>query len=197
MDKDSITDLILSILKNSHTSDYIGEGVTQLEHVILAANEAKNNNEENDIIISALLHDIGHQLVKNPLEKMLDNDGNCLGIVSHENVGADFLKLHNFNDTVVSYVRNHVAIKRYLCYKDKNYFNNLSESSKQTLLQQNGIMTEEEAKCYENINKDYLENMIKVRKYDDLGKDKNKLIGLDIFSELEKYRDLIRLCINN
>jgi predicted HD phosphohydrolase len=43
-----------------------------------------------------------------------------------------------------------VQAKRYLTFKDSHYFEQLSEASRQTLRQQGGRMTAEEAETFEN-----------------------------------------------
>ena len=40
--------------------DYIGESVTQNEHMIQAAMLAEQDNQDDVIILAALFHDIGH-----------------------------------------------------------------------------------------------------------------------------------------
>ena len=42
--------------------DYIGEKVSQIEHMIQAAMLAEQNNEQKEVIIACFLHDIGHLL---------------------------------------------------------------------------------------------------------------------------------------
>ena len=79
-------------------------------------------------------------------------------------------------------IENHVIAKRYLA-RDLNYYNSLSDASKQTLTYQGGPMNDADAKKYQNLPnfKDY----IKIRRYDDQAKNKNISI-----KSLNYYRDI-------
>lgn len=93
-----------------------------------------------------------------------------LGIVDHEYVGANYLKeqFTYFPDEVIECVKHHVNAKRYLLFKNNNYIHNLSQASIETLKQQNGIMSEYEAHEFEK--NPYIDKILLMRKYDDLGK---------------------------
>ena len=55
---------IINLYENYGSKDYIGEDMTQTEHMIRAAMLAEIDNPNNkDLIIAAFLHDIGHLLV--------------------------------------------------------------------------------------------------------------------------------------
>ncbi len=56
-----------------------------------------------------------------------------LGVLKHEEIGAEVLKNIGFDDKVCELVKNHVNAKRYLVSKDPKYYENLSEASKGTL----------------------------------------------------------------
>ena len=49
-------------------------------------------------------------------------------------------------------VEGHVLAKRYLCFKDPEYYSKLSPASKTTLEFQGGFMAAEEAKMFERGN---------------------------------------------
>ena len=86
---------IIDIYNKFGSKDYIGEKMTQTEHALQCAYYAKNNNYDKDIIISALLHDIGHLLdMQNPSEtSKMDN----YGVAKHEELGAKYLSNCGFN----------------------------------------------------------------------------------------------------
>lgn len=152
---------------------YIGEEVTQLEHAIQCAKLAEVDNEYNkpEIILGAFLHDIGHLLI---YDKMENNNNNykCMGdygVLNHETTGSDYLYHNNFTDEICSIVKNHINTKRYLITKNKDYYNNLSEGSKQTFKYQNGLMSNREIINFEN---DPLFKIhLKLREWDDKAKD--------------------------
>lgn len=54
-----------------------------------------------------------------------------------------------FSQRVQEICRGHVQAKRYLCWKDPEYFNKLHEMSKAKLKYQGGPMNEKEAKIFE------------------------------------------------
>ena len=111
---------IIDIYNKFGSKDYIGEKMTQTEHALQCAYYAKNNNYDKDIIISALLHDIGHLLFfdKNNVDLM-----DMYGVAKHENIGAEYLKKIGFNDRICNLIKNHVNAKRYLCSVDNTYYN--------------------------------------------------------------------------
>mmetsp|Transcript_10985 Transcript_10985/g.13297 ORF Transcript_10985/g.13297 Transcript_10985/m.13297 type:complete len:471 (+) Transcript_10985:302-1714(+) len=164
--------------------DYIGEDVTQLEHALQAAKCAKDAGFDNDTVLGALLHDVGHLmgLVDDSMKQM---DGN-LGVVDHERVGASFLVTLGLPSKTCELVRRHVDAKRYLCFKKPNYYNKLSEASKGTLKQQGGPMSEEEAMKFEQ--DPLMDTIIKLRTWDEAAKVVNPSFQVP---QLEAYETMI------
>jgi putative nucleotidyltransferase with HDIG domain len=118
-----------------------------------------------EVILAAFFHDIGHICVM----KNESNNMRGYGVKSHEKIGADFLREKGFPESVARLVENHVQAKRYLTFKYPDYYNNLSEASKKTLVFQGGIMSAEEAEAFE---KDPLfEPSIRMRTWDELAKE--------------------------
>ena len=69
--KEIIISRIKEIMINSHKNNYIGEGISQLEHAILTAIEAEENYPNDyELIVASFLHDIGHQLLNNKEENI-------------------------------------------------------------------------------------------------------------------------------
>ena len=161
-----IVDEIFDLYKIYGDQDYIGEPVSQLEHMAQTAELAKKDGYDEEVIFAAFFHDIGHLCsnTNNP-----DMDG--YGAINHEELGAAFLKERGFSDRLVFLVKGHVAAKRYLTYKFPEYFNQLSEASRITLAFQGGIMTKMEAEEFE-INPDS-SMMLKMRTWDDFAKIKS------------------------
>jgi phosphonate degradation associated HDIG domain protein len=145
-------------------ADYIGEPVSQVEHMCQAAQLAEAEGYDEEVVLAAFLHDIGH-LCEHifPVQSM---DG--YGTVDHEGLGGKYLREKGFSEKIAKLVESHVAAKRYLTFKHPDYYDKLSEASKMTLAQQGGVMNEPEAKRFEE---DHLHSLfIKIREWDDKAK---------------------------
>lgn len=162
---------------------FYDESVTQLEHALQCANQARINDAKGTQVTSALLHDLGHFLLDehNADTAFLADD------LNHEAVGADFLEPF-FPDAVTTPVRLHVPAKRYLCTTDAAYYDGLSEASKRSLRVQGGVMSEDERTAFERIL--HFEDALSLRRWDDLAKVRN----LDI-PDLETYREVVENCL--
>lgn len=163
---DTIVAFIEDILERKGADSYLGEEVTMLQHMLQAACLAEEAGADDELICAALLHDIGHytnEFLENYIEQGVDN--------FHESAGAIILERF-FPDRVVDCVRYHVAAKRYLCATDGDYHEGLSQASKQTLKLQGGSMSPSDAQTFSG--KVYLEDIIRVRRWDDLGKSPSK-----------------------
>lgn len=150
--------------------EYLGEPVTIGEHMLQAAHFAQRDGHEEQVIVAALLHDIGHftgEFIGMPLASgtmFLEDQTDR----QHENAGAAVLEQF-FPDLVVDCCRYHVAAKRYLCAREPGYFDRLSEASVHSLNLQGGPMDDEEAVAFEaHPNFDAI---IAVRRYDEAGKE--------------------------
>lgn len=157
---------------------HYGENVSELEHALQTAAFARQFGETDAVVLSCLLHDYGHMLHD------LGEDVAHQGIdARHEELGADLLK-DLFPEKILEPIRQHVAAKRYLCWKIPSYSEGLSESSQISLHLQGGPMTDFEAAAFE-LNP-HLESCLKVRRYDDMG----KVPGMPT-ADLESYRSLM------
>ena len=168
LDKKEVVPFIMDLFARRGAEEYMGEPVSMAQHMEQTAACAVAGNASNELIVAALLHDIGHFVGDFPidaLENGIDND--------HENVAAEFLAPY-FPESVTEPIRLHVPAKKYLCTTDKNYFDQLSDASKQTLVVQGGIMNSEEVKQFETNR--YYREAVQLRKYDDNGKVANKTI---------------------
>ncbi len=158
------------------SADYIGEPVSQIEHMSQSAELAIRTNADDEVVLAAFFHDIGHIRVQNKPELM-----GSYGTKSHEEIGANYLRELGFSERIAQLVENHVKAKRYLTWRYPEYYNQLSEASKKTLLFQGGIMTEQEGLEFE---KDPLfEASVLLRKWDETA----KIVGVPII-DLEIIR---------
>jgi len=160
-------------------SEYYGENVSQYEHAAQAAILAKRQGYDEEVQIAAFLHDIGHLFPAQTEEELME----VYGRKDHESVAADWLRERGFSEKTAILVENHVNAKRYLTFIDEDYFEALSEASKQTLIFQGGRMTEIEAKEFEQ--NPYFELIIKMRRWDEAAKvEAMKLPTLDHFMNI-------------
>ena len=172
----NIIDKIISNFKNNK-SLYIGEKVTISEHMIQAAMLAERAKSSNSLICACLLHDYGHFILEDP-----DHLVNKKKDGKHEDLGYEFLKKYFIKD-VVGPIKYHVKAKKYLA-RDKRYYETLSQASKVSLKLQGGIMSNDEAKKFEN--NEFFESSIKLRKFDENA----KKVGLKIKS-INEYKNLL------
>lgn len=184
---DMIINYIFYYYEKYGNYDYIGENVSQIEHMIQGAMLAEEEQQPPEIVVAMFLHDIGHLLEYDSKSKNKMGD---YGIIDHERLGKEFLEEIGIPYPIPDLVNNHVISKRYLVSKDINYYNNLSEASKKTLELQGGIMNSEEMTEFEN-NPLFNKSLI-VRGYDD----RSKVAGLNINS-LDYYKTYIRNYLKN
>jgi phosphonate degradation associated HDIG domain protein len=159
-----ITDEIMSLYEEHGGAEYAGEKVSQLEHMAQAAQLAEAQGYDEEVVLAAFLHDIGHisEAAKG------DNEMDGFGIKDHEELGAEFLREKGFSKKITRLVESHVEAKRYLTYKDPAYYANLSDASKRTLEYQGGPMTAEEAGAFEQYP--LFDLIIRMRNWDEQAK---------------------------
>jgi phosphonate degradation associated HDIG domain protein len=176
-----VIDTIFRLYEDYGKADYIGEPVSQLEHMSQTAQLAMLEGYDDEVVLASFFHDIGHLCV----ERTLENDMEGFGIRSHEKVGADFLRSYGLPERVAKLVENHVQAKRYLTYKYPEYYDALSEASKKTLEFQGGKMTSEEAYRFES--DPLFELSLLIRKWDELAKESNvPVLNLEILKVITK-----------
>ncbi len=167
MQPESTTKEIFDLYEKYGNEDYIGEPVSQIEHMSQSAQLALEGGYDDEVVLAAFFHDIGHICVSRNKE----NDMGGFGIKSHEKIGADFLREKGFSEKIAQLVENHVQAKRYLTFKYPEYFQNLSEASKKTLGFQGGAMTGKEASAFEE--NPLFDLSIKMRQWDEQAKEMN------------------------
>ncbi len=143
-------------------SEYGGEAVTQLEHALQAADLAEQEHASPELIVAALLHDVGHLLHDLP------EDAPDRGVDDHhENVASNKLK-QVFPPAVTEPIRMHVAAKRYLCATEPEYLSQLSQPSVVSLDLQGGPMQAEQVAEYES--NPFAQDAVRLRRWDDIAK---------------------------
>ena len=158
----NIVAFIGDIFDRCGSEEYLGEPVTMGEHMLQGATIAQQNGQDEEIIVGALLHDIGHFTSEFGTFSMDDIEDRF-----HEEAGAQVLA-EFFPTVITDCVRYHVAAKRYLCATKPEYYNRLSPASVHSLNLQGGAMAPEEVREFEkNPN---LKKIIQVRYLDEAGK---------------------------
>jgi gamma-butyrobetaine dioxygenase len=148
------------------SEEYLGEDVKLVEHMLQCADLARESGASDELIVAALLHDIGHLLVDDAVTS--HNEGHD---AHHDIVGAQWVA-ERFPESISEPVRLHVAAKRYLVSIDPAYRAKLSEASIHTLNLQGGEMTA--AECEEFLAIPGAKEGISLRIWDDLGKVRDK-----------------------
>ena len=141
---------------------YSGEGVTQLEHALQAAQRAEADGAGDELIAAALLHDLGHLLNiqgETPTARGIDDQ--------HQYFAIPFIRAL-FPPAVVEAVRLHVDAKRALCALEPDYYEALSEDSKRSLTLQGGVFSRSELDAF--MAKPFAAESMRVRRWDDAAK---------------------------
>ena len=172
-------DEIFSLYEQYGGDDYIGEPVSQIEHMCQAAQLAQAGAHDDEVILAAFFHDIGHLCEHIMLVDQMDG----YGVMDHEILAGNYLRDKGFSEKIARLVESHVQAKRYLTFKYPDYYRKLSEASKITLGKQGGVMAETEAAIFEQ---DHLHLLyIKLREWDDEAKlEHQPLPSLDQYKEM-------------
>jgi phosphonate degradation associated HDIG domain protein len=176
----SVADEVIELMRLRGSEAYFGEPVSQLEHALEAASLAAANAKP-ELIVAALLHDIGHLMHdfgENIAAEGVDT--------RHEMAGYEWL-LARFGPAVAEPVRDHVAAKRYLCAVEPDYFVKLSAASVESLALQGGAFGPAEVRAFEE--KPHWREAVMLRRWDEAA----KTPGL-VLPHVEQYRGLLERC---
>ena len=170
-------DSVLALLARGAGETYSGERISQLEHALQCALFAEQAGAGPDLVLAALLHDVGHILEggERAAERGIDS--------RHEETGAAWLA-ERFGPAICEPVRLHVAAKRYLCATDPSYFARLSSASVRSLALQGGPMSAAEAVDFER--SPWSGDAVRLRQWDEQG----KVVGMKT-PDIEHYRTLV------
>lgn len=159
---DQIIDEIRKRFSEKGSDMYAGEAVSQTEHALQAAFAAEQAGESPELIVAALLHDIGHLLhqhAENCATQGIDD--------LHETIGAQWL-IRYFSPEVTEPIRLHVDAKRYRCATDAEYASRLSPASVLSLELQGGPFDEIEAAVFEQ--NPWSQAALRLRTFDEAAK---------------------------
>jgi [1-hydroxy-2-(trimethylamino)ethyl]phosphonate dioxygenase len=155
-------DQVMALLKEAGAHRYGGEPVSQLEHALQCAQLAEAGDATDELVIAALLHDLGH------LMHDIGEDAALKGLDDKHEVRALHLLRRAFGDAVLQPIRLHVNAKRYLCRVDPAYHDALSPASKLSLTLQGGPFSEAEARQF--ILQPHAVDAARLRTWDDRAK---------------------------
>jgi len=174
----SVMDEVIRLFATHGAGAYFGERVSMLEHALQAAHFAQQDHAPPDLVVAALLHDVGHLL-----EDVPDDIADWHVDARHEQVGGAWLA-QRFGPEISDPVTLHVPAKRYLCAIDPDYFGRLSPASVVTLKLQGGPMSGSEVAAFEQQR--FYPEAVQIRRWDDRG----KVAGLRTLA-LDQYRDMV------
>ncbi len=159
-----IVDEVIALLAKSGGDEYFGEAVSKLEHALQCAWHAQQAGAEEELVLAALLHDIGH---------LFDEEGTVrderVGVVNHDEMGQQWLLDRGFSPRLATLVGGHVDAKRYLTTTNAAYLERLSPASVETLRLQGGPMSAEDLAAY--ASQPELRDMLRLRSWDEMAKD--------------------------
>ena len=168
-----VADEVLGLFA-AHGGNTYAEQVSMEQHALQAAALARASGASDALVLAALLHDVGHFLAQPDSE---------FGVTDHGTTGGAWLA-ERFEPAVSEPVRLHVAAKRFRCFVDPAYEEQLSSASVGTLRLQGGAMSAAEAREFEA--EPFAQDALALRSFDDGG----KVAGLDI-PVLEAWRPLL------
>ncbi|KAF9210640.1 hypothetical protein BGZ59_009173 [Podila verticillata] len=186
---------IFAVLEEGSKKEYLGEDISQLEHSLQTAQQARDAQADDETVIAALLHDIGQfcdrQAAMDIMAEASDLQDNTeststvkVGVKGHEYIGGQYLRKLGFSENVAQLVEAHVVAKRYLTATDRAYYDGLSSASKASLKYQGGPFSEDQVKEFER--DPLFRKKVQLRLWDD----KAKVVGLDL-PGLASYKDTI------
>ena len=138
-----VVEEVFGLYQQYGADDYIGEPVSQIEHMSQAAQLALAQGYDDEVVLAAFFHDIGHICAQTA------NNMGGYGVISHELLGARYLRDQGFSERIAKLVEYHVQAKRYLTLRQPGYYALLSEASLRTLGYQGGVMSDAEADAFE------------------------------------------------
>lgn len=144
--------------------EHYDEALSQRDHALQTAALAEADGASDELIVAALLHDVGHLLDL----RAADREGSLGGADRrHDTVGARYLA-DVFPPAVTDPIAGHVQAKRYLCAIDAGYHDALSDGSKRSLERQGGPMSPTEVAAFEL--EPGFDAAVRLRRWDDGGK---------------------------
>jgi 2-amino-1-hydroxyethylphosphonate dioxygenase (glycine-forming) len=178
-------DELLNALAASEQMAYFGEPVSQLQHALQAAEFALDARSDDEMVVAALLHDIGHIIASDSAHRHEQ-----VGVIDHDAQGEAYLRQLGFSERVIALVGGHVNAKRYLVATNPAYSKALSPASTTTLSLQGGPMSSEEIAAFSA--NPWFREMIQLRGWDERAKEPGRTV-----EPLERYRSVLIEVLDN
>ncbi len=134
-----------------------GESVTQLAHALQCAALAHHDRADDEVVVAALLHDIGH-LVEAEEDRREHHHGS----------GGAALVRPFVPPRIAWLIEHHVIAKRYLCTVDARYVDQLSPASRRSYAAQGARLEPEEQLGLET--RPWFVDAVRLRRWDDAAK---------------------------
>lgn len=148
-----------------HGWRHYGETLTQLQHAVQCAALARRDRADDELVLAALLHDIGHLPVPPGSAPAAGSED-----AEHHHGGHGARILAPFLPPRVTWlVEHHVIAKRYLCTVDGRYRECLSPASRRSLEAQGGRLSPEHIAALET--HPWFVDAVRLRRWDDAAKD--------------------------
>lgn len=155
---------VFALLQGSGGEQYFGEAVTKLGHAEQCAWHAVQAGADEELVLAALLHDIGHVLEVEGTQRH-----ERVGVINHDETGARWLRERGFSERLAALVGGHVDAKRYLVATNERYRERLSPASEETLRLQGGPM--DAGAAGEFARDPYVRDKLRLRSWDEAAKD--------------------------
>jgi predicted HD phosphohydrolase len=134
-----------------------GERVSQLDHALQCADRARRDRADDEVVLAALLHDVGHFLGADPEGPRRH----------HGSEGADLVR-DFLPDRVAWLIEHHVVAKRYLCTVDARYVDGLSPASRRSYRALGARLDPDEQLALET--RPWFADALRLRRWDDAAK---------------------------
>ncbi len=152
------------------------EPVSALDHALQCAARARAARATDEVVLAALLHDVGHLIS--------DNEETAF---SHHGLWAARFLQPFVPIRVAWLVEYHVLAKRYLCSVDREYAESLSLGSTRSWIRQGGALDLDARREMER--QPWLVEVLALRRWDEEAKQPGAVVPA-----LPAYRDLLEAC---
>src|SRR5687768_16166993 len=88
---DRVVESLFALFHGAGEADYFGEPVSQRDHALQSAALAERAGADENLVLAALFHDIGHICAPSDAPRMGE-----VGVVDHERIGAEYLAALGF-----------------------------------------------------------------------------------------------------
>ena len=178
------TSLDIATLLLANGARAYGDRVTQLAHALQCAALARAAGSDDDLVLAALLHDVGH--LAGGAGTMSEPGMSSAHETPHRHHGQHAARLIGpyVPERVAWIIEHHVVAKRYLCAVEADYAASLSLASVRSLAVQGGPLAPEACRALERER--WFEEAVAVRRWDDLAKNPDAVVP-----SLDAHRPLL------